>query len=144
MLKNRSVPTDTILPHITYENVAEAIIWLTNAFGFTEHYRYGDPITGAQMSAGGAWIMLNSARAGCASPAKVGCGTQSLTIFVDDVAAHFAKAKRSSCKIVEDLHETIYGELQYGVEDVEGHHWLFSQHIRDVNPTEWGAALATP
>jgi uncharacterized glyoxalase superfamily protein PhnB len=43
---------------------------------------------------------------------------------------------------VEDLHETAYGERQYGVEDLEGHHWLFSRHARDVDPAEWGATVA--
>jgi uncharacterized glyoxalase superfamily protein PhnB len=103
--------TDTILPHISYKNVPEAITWLTNAFGFTEHYRYGDPVAGAQMSAGDAWIMLNSAQARRASPAKAGWTTPSLTIFVDDVAAHFGKVKAFGCKITEDIHETVYGEL---------------------------------
>jgi hypothetical protein len=64
MLKNRSVPTDAVLPHITYENVAEAIVWLTGAFGFVEHYCYGQPVAGAQMSLGRAWIMLSGARPG--------------------------------------------------------------------------------
>jgi len=117
MVRNRSVPTDTILPHITYQNVASAVAWLTTVFGFTEHYRHGDPraVSGAQMHLGNAWIMLNSARAGSASPAQAGHRTQSLTVFVDDVDAHFEKAKAASARIVEDLHETIYGERQYGV-----------------------------
>jgi uncharacterized glyoxalase superfamily protein PhnB len=145
MLKNRSVPTDVVLPHITYENVSRAVVWLTNAFGFTEHYRYGEPggrVDGAQMHLGNAWIMLNSARPGRASPAQVGHDTQSLTVFVNDVDAHFEKAKAAGAKIVEDLHETEYGERQYGVEDLEGHHWLFSRHVRDVSPEEWGATIA--
>ncbi len=53
--KNRSVPTNTILPHVTYQNVADAITWLTETFGFTEQYRYGDPgvpVSGAQMHLG--------------------------------------------------------------------------------------------
>ena len=144
MLKNRSVPADIILPHITYHSVAGALAWLTKAFGFTEHYRYGEPggrVDGAQMHLGDAWIMLNSARPGCTSPAHVGYHTQSLTVFVDDVDAHFEKAKSAGAKIVEDLHETIYGEWQYGVEDLEGHHWLFSRHARDVSPEEWGATI---
>jgi uncharacterized glyoxalase superfamily protein PhnB len=33
--------------------------------------------------------------------------------------------------------ETEYGERQYGVEDLAGHHWLFSQHARDVSADEW-------
>src|SRR5579872_1480065 len=145
MLKNRSVPADVILPHITYNNVADALVWLTKAFGFSEHYRYGEPgvrVDGAQMHLGDAWIMLNSARPGRASPAKSGCGSQSLTVFVDDVDAHFERAKSAGIKIVEDLHETPYGERQYGAEDLEGHHGLFSRHVRDVSPEEWGAVSA--
>ncbi len=142
MMKNRSVPTDTVLPHVTYENVAGALDWLTNTFGFREHYRYGQPVQGAQMHLGNAWIMLNSTREGRASPAQTGRRTQSLTVFVDDIDAHFTKAKSAGAKIVEELHETIYGERQYGVEDLEGHQWLFSQHVRDVSPEEWGAMIA--
>ena len=89
MTENRSVPTNTVLPHICYQNVADAIDWLSKAFGFAEHYRYGDPeaISGAQMHLGNAWIMLKRARTAGASPAKLGCATQSLTVFVLDVDA---------------------------------------------------------
>jgi uncharacterized glyoxalase superfamily protein PhnB len=145
MIANRSVPTDTVLPHLVYQNVADALAWLTTTFGFAEHYRYGDPggpVSGAQMRLGNACIMINSARPGSASPAQVGHSTQSLTVFVDDVDAHFARTKAVGAKIVEELHETCYGERQYGVEDFDGHHWLFSQHARDVSPDEWGATIA--
>jgi uncharacterized glyoxalase superfamily protein PhnB len=144
MLRNSSVPADIILPHITYQNVSAALVWLTKAFGFTEHYRYGEPgePDGAQMQLGDAWIMLNSARPGRASPAQIGCDTQSLTVFVEDVDAHFERAKAAGANIVEDLHETAYGERQYGAKDLEGHHWLFSRHARDVSPDEWGAIIA--
>ena len=40
MIANRSVPTNTILPHIVYQDVTAALAWLTRVFGFTEHYRY--------------------------------------------------------------------------------------------------------
>lgn len=142
MLKNRSVPADTVLPHIIYQNVADAIAWLTRAFGFIEHYRYGEPVSGAQMHIGNAWVMLRRARAGSLTPAQVGCETQSLTVFVDDVDAHFERAKSAGAKIVESIHETEYGERQYGAEDLDGHHWLFSRHARDVSPDEWGATIA--
>jgi uncharacterized glyoxalase superfamily protein PhnB len=52
------------------------------------------------------------------------------------------RAKSVGAKITEDLNETAYGELQYGVEDFVGHHWLFSQHARDVSPEECGARVA--
>jgi uncharacterized glyoxalase superfamily protein PhnB len=65
-----------------------------------------------------------------------------LTIFVEDVDAHLRRARSEGAKIIEDLQETIYGERQYGAEDLDGHHWLFSQHIHDISPREWGATVA--
>jgi len=147
MLSNRSVPTDTLLAHVVYPDVAEAIAWLARTFGFTEHYRYGEPdgqVSGAQMHLGNAWIMLRKIRPGEAAPAQLGYGTQSLTVFLDDVDAHFQRAKFAGARIVEELHETMYGERQYGVEDFAGHHWLFSKHARDVSPDQWGATVFQP
>ncbi|MGC2290941.1 MAG: hypothetical protein WA450_03330, partial [Candidatus Acidiferrales bacterium] len=62
MISNRSVPVDSILPHVVYRDVEAAIAWLGKAFGFSEHYRYGEPANGAQMRLGKSWIMLESAR----------------------------------------------------------------------------------
>jgi uncharacterized glyoxalase superfamily protein PhnB len=89
MIENRSVPPDTILPHVSYSDVAQAAGWLSRTFGFQEHYRYGEPVSGALVHLGNAWIMLDRAREGSVSPAQLGYGTQSLTVFVDDVEAHF-------------------------------------------------------
>lgn len=144
-MKNRSVPTDTVLPHVFYQDVASAIAWLTKTFGFAEHYRHGDPagpVSGAQLHLGSSVIMLKRARPLCQSPKQLGYGTQSLTIFVEDVDAHYQRTKAAGAKIVEDLNESVYGERQYGVEDLDGHHWLFSQHARDLSPDEWGAKIA--
>jgi len=114
-MRNRSVPTDIVLPHVVYENVAVHL--------------------------GNAYIMLTSARSDSASPAKLGYHTQYLTVFVDDVNVHYEKAKSAGARIVEELNETIYGEREYGVEDLEGHRWLFSQHARDISSDEWGATI---
>ncbi len=144
MLRNRSVPVDTILPHVAYKNLAAAIDWLSKTLGFIEHYRYGDPVSGAQVHLGGAWIMLKQASENYRNPAELGFGTQSLTVFVEDVEQHFARAKAAGANLVEDLHETVYGELQYAVIDPEGHHWLFSRHARNLSPDAWGATVIHP
>jgi len=144
-LKNRSVPADIVLPHVVYQNVGEATAWLTRVFGFTENYHYGNTgglIDGAQMHLGNAYIMVTGAHRGGATPKKYEVYTQSLTVFVEDIDAHYRRAKAAGAKIVEELSETCYGERQYGVEDLDGHHWLFSQHARDVSPDEWGATIA--
>jgi uncharacterized glyoxalase superfamily protein PhnB len=143
MLNNRSVPANVILPHITYQDLGAAIEWLMSAFGFEEHYRYGPPDNpqGAQMRLGDAWIMLRTSRPGEASPRQSGFTSQSLTIFIENVEEHFERSKGQGAKILEEPHETMYGEFQYAAEDLEGHHWLFSRHARDISPSDWGAKL---
>jgi uncharacterized glyoxalase superfamily protein PhnB len=143
-MENRSVPTNSVLPHLVYRDVARACDWLKRVFGFTEHYRYGDPVSGVQMRLGDAVIMLTGPREGTESPVTVGFETQTLTVFVADVDAHYAHAKQQGAFIWEELHETIYGERQYGVKDIDSHRWLFSQHAHNVNPAEWGATVASP
>ena len=141
MMKNRSVPADALLPHVHYRHLVKAIDWLTEVFGFVEHYRYGDALSGAQVHLGDAWIMLKAGQPEWLSPAELGYGTQSLTIFVEDVDGHFKRAKAAGAKILEEPHETVYGEWQYAAEDLEGHHWLFSRHARDLSPEEWSATM---
>lgn len=110
--------------------MGEAIAWLTRALGFQEYYRYGDGPSGAQIWAGKAAIQVRQARNGQRSPRQLGHGTQSLTVFVDDVGEHYARAKAAGAKILEEPHETEYGEYQYAAEDLDGQHWLFSRHAR--------------
>jgi uncharacterized glyoxalase superfamily protein PhnB len=132
------------LPHIFYQDVGAAVYWLTRVFGFREHFRYGDPSApqGAQIHLGDAWVMLGTTRSGRASPAQIGAQTQFVTVFVDDVDAHHQRTKAAGARIIEDLNETMYGERQYAAEDLEGHHWMFATHVKDVAPEEWGATVS--
>lgn len=141
---NRSVPSDTVLSHVRYRSLDAAIAWLNRAFGFGEHYRYGDPISGAQLHAGHGWIMVKALPPEARTPGELGYGTQSLTIFVDDVEAHCECARLAGAVILEEPHETVYGEFQYAAQDLDGHHWIFSRHARDLSPADWGATLAQP
>ncbi len=143
-MNNRSVPVTTVLPHLVYRDIAEACDWLTRVFGFKEHFRYGQPVSGIQMFLGGAVIMISGPRERRQSPAVAGFNTQMLTIMVADVDAHYARTRQQRAKIWEELHETEYGERQYGVEDLDGHRWLFAEHARDVSPEEWGATVVNP
>ena len=144
MIENRSVPANELIGHVVYEDLAQAIPWLSKAFGFSEHFRYGDRPDGAQMHLGNAWIMVRSTRGDGLTPAKLGYGTQSLSVFVDDVDGHYRRAKAAGAKIVEEPHETEYGEYQYAALDLDGHHWVFAQHAHDRSPEEWGAKIVEP
>jgi uncharacterized glyoxalase superfamily protein PhnB len=67
-----------------------------------------------------------------------------LTVIVADVHEHYKNSVRHGAHIWEDLHETEYGERQYGAEDLDGHRWIFSQHVRDLSPDQWGGTLVNP
>jgi len=47
----------------------------------------------------------------------------------------------ADAKIVEDLHETVYGERQYGVEDLEATTALLTARS-GRKPDEWGATVS--
>lgn len=94
------------------------------------------------MKAGNAWIMLKQMKSENRTPAELGFGTQSLTIFIEDLEAHFARAQSAGVTLLEELHETVYGELQYAALDPDGHQWVFSRHMRDLSPEQWGATIS--
>jgi uncharacterized glyoxalase superfamily protein PhnB len=144
-MKNRSVPVDTVLPHVSYHDLPTAIDWLVKYLSFIEQYHYNDSTTGkiagAQLRLANAYIMVHASKADASTPAELGYNLQSLTIFLDDVDAHIRKVKSAGIRLVEQLHQTVYGELQYAVQDLEGHLWIFSQHAKDLSPDEWGAKI---
>jgi uncharacterized glyoxalase superfamily protein PhnB len=144
-MQNRSVPTNTLIPHLIYRDYLAAAAWLIRVFNFTEHFRYGDPTSGGmQLHLNDAHIMITGTRPNADSPINLGACTQYLTIIVPNVEAHYQHTRQHQATIWEDLHETVYGERQYGAYDLDNHRWIFSQHARDLSPTDWGATLAHP
>jgi uncharacterized glyoxalase superfamily protein PhnB len=145
MIHNRSVPTNSILPHVYYDNLPDAAVWLIEAFGFKEYFRIEYPegnLHGVMMHHGDAWVMLKESARIETDRQKPDKATHSLMVFVDDVDEHYRHAKESGARIVQELFDTEYGERQYSAQDPEGHIWEFSKHIRDVSPESFGAKLA--
>jgi len=145
MVKNRSVPTDHILPHVYYENVADALTWLTSVFGFVEDYHFNLPdgqLHGVMIHIGNAWVMLKNSGRTMTSPRKLGFQTQSLMVFVNNVDEHYLNSISSGARILEKIFNTEYGERQYSAQDLEGHVWTFSKHVKGVSPVSWGAKIA--
>ena len=46
-------------------------------------------------------------------------------VYVDDLDAHFAHAQSNGAKILSDIDQ--HGYRSYKAEDLEGHHWTFTQ-----------------
>jgi uncharacterized glyoxalase superfamily protein PhnB len=82
------------------------------------------------MQFGDALVMMGYPGPNYQNPKRLGHATQNLYVDVDDVEAHFARAKKAGAQIIEELKDTVYGARRYGVEDPEGHQWYFAQEIR--------------
>jgi len=147
-----------VTPMLTYEDPAAALDWLSTAFGFRERLRYAEPdgrITHAEMELGDGLIMLAGGPPGYQSPrrhresceaarkwSEVPWVIDGLLVYVDDVDKHFEGARSAGATILSEPQDQPYGDRHYRVEDLEGHRWMFSQHLRDVSPQEWGATTS--
>jgi len=138
---------------IAYEDVAGALDWLAEAFGFRERMRFEEPdgrITHAEMEMGDGVIMLANPTPDYQSPRRhrevcepartwssVPFVIDGLLVYVDDVDKHFDRARDAGATILSQPQDQTYGDRNYRAEDLEGHRWMFAQHIRDVPTEEW-------
>ncbi len=123
------MPRCIVLPELAYPDIGEAINRLCEAFGFTLRIRIADHR--AQLNVGdGAVILIEAARGVSLKTAVM--------VRVEDVNAHYERARRSGVHILREPTDYPYGERQYNAEDFAGHHWCFSQSIADVDPRDWG------
>jgi uncharacterized glyoxalase superfamily protein PhnB len=134
MLKNRSMPSNSVIPVLGYPDVRGAVAWLTRAFGFSERLRIADHR--AQMSFGDGSIVVVQSEGRCTDP------LHSIMVRVTDLDAHFGQAKGQGADIVAEPASFPYGERQYTARDTGGHVWTFSQTIEDVDPASWGGQLS--
>ena len=134
-----------ITPFIGYEDAAAAIEWLERAFGFAEdresRYEEDGTITHAELELDGARIYL-STPAGYASPRRMREESElarraydnpwvidGLYVEVEDVDAHFERARDAGATILREPEEPGIGARIYSAEDLEGHRWMFGQPV---------------
>ena len=131
-----------VIPMVAYEDGPKAMDWLSSAFGFTERARMLDNsgrLSHGEMQAGDGVIMLATPtpdyqaplhhREACEPARKwstVPYVVDGLLVYVDDVDAHFARAKQKGATILSEVETNEKGKL-YRAEDVEGHRWMFMQ-----------------
>jgi len=134
-----------VTPYLLYGDVEAALAFLAKAFGIEE---YGERFTGEDGRVNHAAVKIGKdgvIMMGCPgpeykNPKALGNSTQSLYIYVEDVDAHFERAKRAGAKILNEPSDQFYGDRRYGAEDPEGHQWYFATHVREVSMDEMKAA----
>ena len=102
----------TVIPTLRYQDAADAIQWLCNAFGFRPHLVVpgeDDEIAHAQLVFGNGMIMLASAQE-------------------DDVDEHYARAMAAGAEVVVEIKDEDYGGRVYSCRDPEGFLWNFGSY----------------
>jgi uncharacterized glyoxalase superfamily protein PhnB len=145
----------TIVPMVSYEDPGAMSDWLTRAFGFREESRFTEDdgsVSHVDLRLGDGAVMLGRPGPNYQSPKRhsetceaarrmyeVPYVIDGVHVYVDDVEAHFGRAKEAGAEILSQPEDHPWGDRHYRVADAEGHRWMFSQHVRDVPPEEWGA-----
>lgn len=129
-----------VIPMISYEDGIAALAWLAKAFGFLERSRIADAegrLMHGELDVGGGLIMLASPTPDYEGPKRhrevcerarkwssVPWVIDGVLVLVDDLEAHFQRAKASGATILTEIEEGPPGR-RYRAEDPEGHRWFF-------------------
>jgi len=133
----------TVIPMLAYENGVAALEWLKQAFGFEEKMGMrmleNGKLTHAELKAGDNIIMLatpspdyegnNKHRRHCEQTDKwlsVPWVVNGLLVYVNDVDAHFKRAKENGAEILSQIEEGFPGK-RYRCADIEGQRWMFME-----------------
>jgi uncharacterized glyoxalase superfamily protein PhnB len=129
-----------IHPSVVYDDIPNAIEWLSRVFGFRERREARLTGTGfmlAWLEYGDGLIGLTTPSSESSSPMKLGKTTQSVKVYVDDVEQHFKRSKASGAKIISELADGFWGGRFCRASDCEGHSWEFSQLGKDLDARDW-------
>jgi uncharacterized glyoxalase superfamily protein PhnB len=120
-----------IIPLLAYDDIESAQGFLVEAFGFEAGALERDPggrVVHGEVSLGGAviWLHRASAEHGLASPRSLPAASGGLVVMVDDVDAHYERARKAGAAIDSPPSEQPYGQREYAARDPEGARWYFA------------------
>jgi uncharacterized glyoxalase superfamily protein PhnB len=122
----------TIIPYFVYRDGAAALKWLADAFGLEQITAFTGPdgsILHAEMRFGNGAIMLGTAtgeqRAQVPWDLPAGRG---IYLYVEDVDAHYERARAAGAHIVYPPEDTEFGTRRYRALDLDGYEWSFGTY----------------
>ena len=127
-----------IVPYVLYDDPRSAAGWLEKVFGMREVVRLQMPGGGyghVELEIHGLIVMLGL-RGG-----RFGDTSSITMVFADDVDAECLRATEAGGRVVDEAKDQPWGLRQAVIADPEGQRWEVSQHLRDVQPSSWGAEL---
>ncbi len=114
----------TIFPYLLYDDAAGALEFLAEAFGFEETLRMDADgrVAHAEMQLGDGEIMVGQ-------PQQPVTAAATVYVYVDDVDAHFARARAADATIEHEPRDEPYGHRAYAARDPQGHTWYFARRL---------------
>src|SRR5438094_8928858 len=125
-----------VIPLLVYENIPAAHDFLVSAFGFESGgvERNADGVAmhaEARLGDQKIWLHRVTAEHELGSQAPTGASrSEGLIVYVDDVDAHFKRARAAVATIDSEPTDQPYGQREYGVRDPEGHRWWFAMPLK--------------
>jgi uncharacterized glyoxalase superfamily protein PhnB len=137
MVQNPPPGTQRVIPYLLYADADAAIEFLCAAFGFEERMRFpleDGSVGHAELGLEDNVLMLATAleSLGAASQRDLPARSAMLLCYVDDVDAHYSRAQSAGAKVLGEPKDQFYGDRSYQADDLEGHRWCFSTHVKDV------------
>lgn len=120
--------TASIFPAIRYRDAPAAADWLERVFGFERKMVVDGPegaVMHAELRLGNGVVMFGSQRQ---DPENPWAQQDGLYVVVEDVEAHYERAKAAGADIFRPLADTGYGAREYSVRDLEGRLWSFGTY----------------
>jgi PhnB protein len=124
----------TIIPYLAYEDAPAALTFLHEAFGFEERFRLPMPdgrIGHAELALGESVLYLASLwkEVGNMSPKDLPGVHCQMYCQVDDVDAHFQRAREAGATVINEPSDQGHGDRSYRAMDPEGHRWIFGSPV---------------
>ena len=122
-----------IIPQLSAFDVDGYIRFLEEAFGFVLKEYWRDPHdpthVNVEVELDGAVIGIG--RAAAASPVSRDPAAPNIGLYVvvDDVDAHYERARGANAKVTMSLADQPWGHRMYGAVDPEGHEWGFASRL---------------
>jgi PhnB protein len=143
MAKVKAIPDGypQVTPYLCVDGAAAAIDFYGRVLGATERMRMGGPdgkVGHAELQIGSGLVMLADEFPGMGqrSPRSLGGSPVTVSVYVEDVDAVFAKALDAGAKEVRAVETQFYGDRAGQFEDPWGHLWSIATHVEDVSPEE--------
>jgi PhnB protein len=136
-----------VSPSLAIAGAGDAIEFYKDVFGATERMRMGGPdgrIGHAELQIGDSVVMLADEFPdfGSLGPKSVGGTPVTISVYVDDVDATFARALELGATAFRPVENQFYGDRSGTFDDPWGHRWYVATHVEDVPEEEMARRAA--